>query len=239
MIHNDTGLEEEKPAPRSHEHSARPASRRVMTPPMQRSIAIVALLGMVLVTALAVAYTGDSGPGRFDRWVQSSVDHAPSTAWAVAFLVDSLGEPIGVTLMTAAVAALCFVLGRHRLAVVAIAGTILTGAATTLLKKLVDRRIHDEFLSFPSGHTAVAVVLALVLALLLIDLLRTSWPVGTLCVLAMSLTGGVVMAWSQIILGAHYPTDTVGGFGCALAVGSATAWLTDKVADTRLLGLAI
>ena len=36
------------------------------------------------------------------------------------------------------------------------------------------------------------------------------------------------MAWSQIALSTHYPTDTLGGFCAALAVVPAVAWLVDR-----------
>jgi len=41
------------------------------------------------------------------------------------------------------------------------------------------------------------------------------------------------MAWSQVALGTHYPTDTIGGFCTAMAVVPATAWLVDWFAGRR------
>jgi undecaprenyl-diphosphatase len=40
------------------------------------------------------------------------------------------------------------------------------------------------------------------------------------------------MAWAQIDLTAHYPTDTIGGFGTALLVIPATALLVDKFIES-------
>jgi undecaprenyl-diphosphatase len=39
------------------------------------------------------------------------------------------------------------------------------------------------------------------------------------------------MGWAQVGLGAHYPTDVLGGWCTALAVIPATAWLVDRTAD--------
>jgi undecaprenyl-diphosphatase len=39
------------------------------------------------------------------------------------------------------------------------------------------------------------------------------------------------MGWAQVTLGAHYPTDALGGWCTALAVVPATAWLVDRTAD--------
>lgn len=208
-----------------------PAARPALTPAMRRPIGVMAIVGLLLLAVPAPFYAGESEPGRFDRWVQSPLDGTlPRRA---GLTVDWIGEPIGRTLAMVALATVCLVLGRRRLAAVAIAGTVLTSLATTALKPVVDRTIHGEFLSYPSGHTAAAVALGLILALLLVDLLRTGWLAGTLVVLALAVTTGAVTAWAQITLGAHYPTDTVGGFATAMAVVPATAWLVDRIADAR------
>jgi undecaprenyl-diphosphatase len=52
-------------------------------------------------------------------------------------------------------------------------------------------------------------------------------------VLGLAVVGGAVMAWAQIDLTAHYPTDTIGGFGTALLVIPATALLIDKLPESR------
>ena len=41
---------------------------------------------------------------------------------------------------------------------------------------------------------------------------------------------GVVMAWSQVALGAHYATDTIGGIATAMAVVATVALLVDPAA---------
>jgi undecaprenyl-diphosphatase len=41
---------------------------------------------------------------------------------------------------------------------------------------------------------------------------------------------GLLAAWAQAGLTAHYATDTVGGWCTALAVVPATAWLIDRTA---------
>jgi undecaprenyl-diphosphatase len=39
------------------------------------------------------------------------------------------------------------------------------------------------------------------------------------------------MGWAQVVLGAHYATDALGGWCTALVVIPATAWLVDRTAD--------
>lgn len=48
-----------------------------------------------------------------------------------------------------------------------------------------------------------------------------------LLILAGAGAAGATMTWSQVAIGAHYPTDTVGGFCTAVAVVPATALLVD------------
>jgi len=107
-----------------------------------------------------------------------------------------------------------------------------TVGATTVLKSLVGRTIHgDGNLSYPSGHTAFATTLALVVALAAAGRPGLGRPAGTSLVLAAALTAGAAMGWAEVVLGAHYPTDVLGGWCTALAVVPAAAWLVDRAAD--------
>lgn len=199
--------------------------------PLRRPIGAVAVLAALVVAVLAVLYSGDAAPGRVDQWIQSAVQDWLPPAVTVALLIDFVGEPLGAAVLLTLLAAACLVLGRRRLAVVAVAGLGSAGVVTTVLKPAVGRTINGDYLAYPSGHTAAATALALVLALLAVDLLRTGRLVSVLLVLASAGAAGAAMAWSQVALGAHYPTDTVGGFCSALAAVSATAWLVDRIAD--------
>jgi undecaprenyl-diphosphatase len=191
------------------------------------------ILGLLVVVVLAVTYWGDVRAGRLDRWAQSVVDGAPSGAHDVALALDALGEPVGRAVVVLATAALCLVAGRRALAVTALVASALIGILTTGLKHVVDRTIHDGFLSYPSGHTAAIAALGLVLGLLLADLLHTGPVAGTVIVLAGTVIGGALMAWAQIFLTAHYPTDTVGGVGSALLVVPLTGLLIDRFLRDR------
>jgi undecaprenyl-diphosphatase len=186
-------------------------------------------LGLLLVAVPAVMYSGAGRAGRLDRWIQSLVDRTPPGAYDTTLAIDWLGEPTGRAVLVLATAALCLIAGRRALAVTAVAGSVLTAVLTTALKPVVGRRIHEEFLAYPSGHTAALAAVGVVLGLLLVDLLHTGPILGTAIVLVATVIGGGLMAWAQIALTAHYPTDTVGGIGCALLVVPATGLLIDRL----------
>jgi membrane-associated phospholipid phosphatase len=194
-----------------------------------RPLAVVAVLGVLLVAVPGILYAADTQPGRFDRWVRPRIT---GTDTAVALGIDRIGEPLGRTLVVGALAIACLALGRGRLAVVTLVGTVLTSVVAVGLKPLVDRRIHGEFLSYPSGHTAAVAALGIALGLLLADVLHTTRTAGTLLAVGTGVMTGAVMAWAQVTLDAHHPTDTIGGIGTALAVMPATAIVTERLRRT-------
>ena len=121
-----------------------------------------------------------------------------------------------VPLLAVAVAA--FYLANRRLsAVVLLVSTAGCVVLTTVLKavfrrarpELLDSGYSAAFYSFPSGHATVAVgfygVLTLMLALHLRGAAR--WTVGASGTLVVLLIG-----FSRLYLGIHYPTDVLAGF---------------------------
>lgn len=205
-----------------------------MLPPSLRTwLGLIAALAALVVVALGVLFAGHSEPSRVDRWIiRPTADSVPPPWRYVALALDFLGEPAGSALLVVAGAAGCLLLRRPRAAVLVVAGTGMTVGTTTLLKHLVGRTIHGAGnLSYPSGHTAFFTALALMAALLAAGRLGLGRTAGTSLVLAASLVAGATMGWAEVRLGAHYPTDALGGWCTALAVIPATAWLVDRAAD--------
>ncbi|WP_328416047.1 phosphatase PAP2 family protein [Streptomyces violaceus] len=209
-------------------HRSAPA---VLPPPLRLWLGLIAALAALVVVGLGVLYADHSEPGTVDGWIQSPVDGVGPPWRYLALATDSLGEPAGAATLVVATVTGCLLLRRPRAAVLIVAGTGLAVGTTKLLKPLVGRTIHDGHLSYPSGHTAFLTALALVVALLATGRLALGRTAGTLLVLAAALVAGAAMGWAQVALGAHYPTDTLGGWCTALAVVPATAWLVDRMAD--------
>ncbi|MFD8870542.1 phosphatase PAP2 family protein [Streptomyces sp. NPDC059590] len=197
-------------------------------------LGMVAALAGLVVVVLGVRYADDSQPGMVDARIGAAVDGVGPPWRHVALATDFLGEPGGAAMLVVATVTGCLLLRRPRAAVLVVVGVGMAVGTATLLKSLVGRTIHDGNLSYPSGHTAFLTALALVVALLATGRLGLGRTAGTSLVLAAALVAGAAMGWAQVALGAHYPTDVLGGWCTALAVIPATAWLVDRTADAVL-----
>jgi membrane-associated phospholipid phosphatase len=199
-------------------------------PPQSRvPLWILAGLGLLTAVLLGLRYAGTSGTTGLDALLLPVFDRVEGPLWYLATAIDFAGEPLGAIVVVLAIGGLCVGKGRSRTAILLVVSCGLTVALSTGLKPLTGRLIHGEFLSFPSGHTAFAVTVAVVVALLLADLFRLG-RVGAGAVLVGSvLVAGLAMGWAEVVLGAHYPTDTFGGFGVAVAVVPVAGWAVDRL----------
>ncbi|MEO3763728.1 phosphatase PAP2 family protein [Streptomyces sp. B5E4] len=213
------------------------AASAVLHPSMRAWLGVIAGLSALVVAAIGVLVAGGGEAGAVDRWVQSAVGDAAAPWRSVALAVDFWGEPAGAATLVVVAMSWCLAAGQRRAAVVTVAGGAVTVGATTLLKPLVGRTIHGGNLSYPSGHTAFFTAIALAVALLVTSR-RRGGSAGTLLVLGAALVAGTAMGWAQVALGAHYPTDVVGGLFAALAVVPVTAHLVDLAADRMGAGRA-
>jgi membrane-associated phospholipid phosphatase len=206
-----------------------PRGARASLPASLRRAAVVAVGWATLVLAvLAVRYAGGTSPRWFDVRADSVVDATLGgydRPWRV---LVSLGGPLQVGFVATVLAAVALVLGRHRLALLAIAGPGLTGVVTSVLKPLVGRLLRGDF-AFPSGQAGGATAFGLVAALLLISVLHVGRTSAALILAAGAVLTGGAMALALIVRDWHYPTDTIGGFCTAVAVVLGTALLIDRV----------
>lgn len=203
----------------------------VSPPSLRARLGLIAALAALVVVGLGVRYAGDSGPGTVDARIWAALDGMGPSWRSIALAADFLGEPAAAATLVVALVTGCLLLRHPRAAVLVVGGVGTTVGTATLLKSLVGRTIHGDNLSYPSGHTAFATALALVVALPVTGRLGLGRTAGTSLVLAAALVAGAVMGWAQVALGAHYPTDVLGGWCTALAVIPATAWLVDRTTD--------
>lgn len=208
----------------------------VLPPALRAGLGPVAVLAALVVVVVGVLYAGRSGPGRVDRWVRSAVDGVGPPWRKAALATDFLAEPAGAAALVVVAVTGCLLLRRPRAAAFTVVAAGVSVGATKLIKPLAGHTIHGGHLSYPSGHTAFLTALALVAALLAAGRLGLGRAAGAALVLIAALVAGAAMGWAQIVLGAHYPTDVLGGWCTALAVAPATGWLVDRAAGAGRRG---
>lgn len=201
--------------------------------PLRRPAPVIVGTATLVFVVLAWRYAGEARAGRVDRRADTAVDALTGGAGGVLARLVTFGSPASVVLWATLLAGTALLLRRPRLAVLAVVGPGLTGVATTVLKPLIGRTMGFGF-AFPSGHTGGAVSIGVVVALLLIGLLPVAraGPAVTMLSAIALLAGGVVGA-GMVSIGAHYATDTVGGFCAAVAIGLGSAMVIDRVAGRR------
>ena len=182
-------------------------------------VAIAIAVMVVGIVAVLVVLIDNDVLRRFDEGVIASVRAEPLVApfgWLHA-ATDLGGTPwvatLAVVVGVAEVAA-----GRRGVGLAAAATIGLASLANSSLKLVVARARPDELApivvepgySFPSGHSLSAMVAYGVMAILIG---RSSLPAALRAALIAGLaTLVVVVGLSRVYLGAHYPTDVLGGW---------------------------
>jgi membrane-associated phospholipid phosphatase len=190
-------------------------------------LAVVSTIAAIALIVLSFVFANESVGAAVDIGIRSDLRQLDSPWPQIALVIDWTGEPVGAALVLATLIVVFLRMGNRRAAVLVVVGTGAAVAVTSLMKPLVGRTINDGFLSFPSGHTATATSFALVAMLALVSRGRTP------LLLLVTVLATAAMAWAQVLLNAHYPTDTLGGFCAALAVVPLVAWAIDRVADRK------
>jgi membrane-associated phospholipid phosphatase len=197
---------------------------------MRRPAAWVAGLAAAAVAALGMRYEGLTASTRTDRVLDWAVENWVPAKVRGFWLVQSLGNPFTVIVLAGLLGVLALVAGRRRLALLAVLGPGLTGIATTGLKPVFDRTLSGEP-AYPSGHTAALTALAMVAALLLTSLISAGVVTRVLLIVVATVGAGAAMAIALTALDIHYPTDTIGGFGTAVAIVLGAAVILDRLAE--------
>jgi len=198
-----------------------------------------AIIVLVIWTFIGEFFTrvlGDDWLGRADRAVSRwFADQRTEGLNTVTGVLSYLSETVTVTVVGGAVfvaARIAYRRWRESLFLLAaLAGEVLIFLGLTLL---VDRNrpavehldIAPPTSSFPSGHTAAAVVLYGAIAIIAADNFRSAGAVRVLMALAILIPPIVGVA--RIYRGMHYTTDVIAG--AALGI----VWLFVAVRCTRL-----
>jgi len=183
----------------------------------------VLLVGLVaLVVGWGIVLTDLLLPGSLKQWdkdmVRWFVDHR-SPAWNdVSYVATMLADAITVLAIALAVVAILAFRRMWRLAALLAFGLLLElsiyGAGSALVPRFRPPFHRFEVLtqntSYPSGHTAAAVVLYFCLAILVTNFTKNrfaralAWTVAAIA--------PVLVGVSRIYRGMHYPTDIATGY---------------------------
>ena len=210
---------------------------------MIRSFPTRLVAGKVLLFAgLALAVSELSVVARADVAVANAI-HATTTGWLTSLVVaiSDLARTEVILFATIVIVGL-LAGGRHWRGAAALALSVLATQAVVQALKLWVARPRPEGngaladpsgFSFPSAHSASAMALYLMLALIAAGLLRRHLRTA-----AYVAAGAVVIlvGISRVYLGAHYPTDVVAGWliGASIVVGS--WWMCSRLPTRAGLG---
>jgi membrane-associated phospholipid phosphatase len=183
---------------------------------------LLAGLGAVLFgTAAALLKAGATG---WDLSLFRILNDVPPGVASVLTPFVHLFLPIGIVIVVLLIAG--YVVVRNRSVLPVAAGAVAAGAAWAVanVAKVIANRprpyevVADAVLrqrpalgtSFPSSHTAVTVAVVIALVPFLPRVL--AW---------VAIAYAVLVGWSRVYLGVHYPLDVLAGAGLGMAVGGA------------------
>ncbi len=163
-----------------------------------------------------------TAPAGWDLRLFRALNKVPPAAAATLTPLSRLFLPAGI--IAVAVLAVAYVVARNRGVLPAAAGAAAAGAAWALahvakaitgrprpyaaMAGVVLRQQPAHGLSFPSTHTAVALAAAIALV-----------PFLARPLAAAGIGYAVLVGWSRVYLGVHYPLDILGGAGIGMTAG--------------------
>ena len=217
------------PVDRSAPHpvpDARPATApRFRALPQARHWLLVGTLLCAAVIALGVAVQLVPGDTRAELGVDQDLSqHHSAALTAVAMGINVLFGPVVGLVLIGVVALFLWLVGRDLVKAVAFGLVACSGwVASEVFKLIIARQRPNPALlvdplspetgsnSFPSGHVSFAVALAFALYFLARG---TRW---SKVIAAAGAALALVVAWSRLYIGVHYPSDVAASFLAASA----------------------
>jgi undecaprenyl-diphosphatase len=177
------------------------------------------LAGAVVLGWVVVVLFGGAVDGLDPRWNELMVQIRQPWMLTIAYALNIIGGGwVAILLVPLLILGMLVALKRWRAAVYTAVTFVVSVGLTQLIKEIFGRArpedllVPSDFGSFPSGHTAHAATIAVVLILVF----RRWW------ILIVGIVWTLAMALSRTILSVHWLTDTIGGMligaGAALLV---------------------
>ncbi len=176
------------------------------------------LTAVVVLGWLIVVPFGGALDGLDPSWNRMMAQIRQPWMLTIAYALNVIGGGwVATLLVPLLILAMLVALRRWRAAVYAAAAFVVSVGLTQLIKEIFGRArpedllVPSDFGSFPSGHTANAATIAVVL----IVIFRRWW------ILIAGVVWTLAMALSRTILSVHWLTDTIGG----MLIGASAALL--------------
>ena len=176
------------------------------------------VIGFIAVTALVVNGNSDFFDAFYGGAVQSLRSPGLNT---VVELITYIGNWQAITVICLLLLAFAKTRKTYGIPVTVVA--ILSHVLNRIAKMLIERPrpdaanmlIEQGGFSYPSGHTATAIAVFILLAYLVCKNMDNKKKAALCAVLLSAL--GILISLSRIYLGAHYASDVLGGFFVGLA----------------------
>lgn len=220
------------------EHNTFDGRRRPL--PSEIICLVVGALALMIAVVTGFFAAGDSVlPG--DVWMARTVQ---KTDGPVMQTLADIGNTVGITAWVATAMTLAIVVAavlRAWTEVVFLTTLLVLRLAAAPLKALFESpRPTDDVVEiigafdnygFPSGHSLTGATLCLGMAVL-------AWrriPSRQLAIVAVALLIGLMMlvGWARVWVGAHWPSDVIGGFAFGVVIVAIAMVVTDRLAGRR------
>ncbi|BDZ30570.1 phosphatase PAP2 family protein [Lactiplantibacillus sp. WILCCON 0030] len=174
----------------------------------------------------------------FDQAIALPLHHSPQWFQTAMVSYTHFGDPRNITMITTMIGVLLILSRESKAAVFFWINTwILAGYGNYFVKQLIQRPrptawrlVQIGGYSYPSGHSTTTTVLVGSLLVIAYDLLKSRQLKRWLFGLGVAII--LLMMISRIVVGVHYPSDTVGG----LMLGTCLTYLSLRVSQGHRRG---
>lgn len=214
----------------------RPLNGRGILEPFRRYLTVLIVCVAVVVAVIVVARVLAISPS----WAQTELPfdqflsrHHISVLDTVALSIRWLLSPVPGLVIVLLVSIAVLIKTRDWIVSVTFALAVGGGWLSSEIVKIIVHRARPDFhllahplsteanfASFPSGHTCLATALAVGFVLLLRGRPGQKWAV------VIGTAGVLIVAWSRLYIGEHYPTDVLGSiiYTTAIMIAFLAVW---------------